>query len=143
MMKDGVLSVAGRKQHFHRWQALDHLFGELAAVHRTRHDHVGEQKIQRRTLIDELQRFGSIARHQRRVTEALELAGDEVSHEGIVLDDQDSFLSALDRRCRHNFEYLICLARLRQIDLDRRPLPLFAVNLDMSSGLLHESVDHA
>src|SRR5262249_919292 len=36
MMKDGILSVAGRKQHFHRWQALDHLFGELAAVHRTR-----------------------------------------------------------------------------------------------------------
>ena len=94
----------------------------MTAVHRTRHDHVGEQKIQCCTPIDQAQCFGSIGRHQRRVTEAPKLARDKVPHKGIVLDDQDGFLSTLDRRGRRKVDHRIGFPRLRQIELDRRPL---------------------
>jgi hypothetical protein len=45
--------------------------GELTTVHRTRHDHVGEQKIERLVPADQRERLGGVGRSQRDVAERM------------------------------------------------------------------------
>jgi hypothetical protein len=47
VVHDRVLGVAGGEQHLGAGPAPRDFLGELAAVHAARHDHVGEQEIER------------------------------------------------------------------------------------------------
>jgi len=58
---------------------------------RTRHHHVGEQKIDFSAVIDDRQRLGGVAHVKRPVTEALNLGNDVSAHQSIILNDQDGF----------------------------------------------------
>jgi hypothetical protein len=60
----------------------------------------------------------------------------------IVLDHENGLGSALGR-ARGNLCVLFLVGkRARQVDLDRRALAGFAVDLDVAAGLLDEAVDH-
>src|SRR5579883_2525608 len=60
VMQDRVLGVARGEQCLQAGAALRRGVGQLAAIHRTRHDHVGEQEIDGRIAVDDGQRLGGI-----------------------------------------------------------------------------------
>ncbi len=88
-MDDGVVGIAGGVEHLHARPAFRHLVGELAPAHAAGHDDVGEQEIERLAGLDQLQRGAAVGGGDRLVAEALELRGDEIAHQRVVLDDED------------------------------------------------------
>src|SRR5260370_10790449 len=73
VMHQGVFRIAGRIPDLYRRPAAQCLDGQLPPVDRTRHHHVGEQKIDFFALIDDRQGLAGIARGKRPVSEALDL----------------------------------------------------------------------
>ena len=142
-MHDGILGIAGREQNLERDAALVEFLRELTAVHPALHDHVGEQQIEFGTTFDERERLGGVRRRQRRVAEALQLRNHVSAHKSIVLDHQDRFAAAGDRRRRLLRRRVSFLVGAREIKLDGRSVALFAVELDVAARLLDEAVDHA
>src|SRR5882672_7478881 len=71
VLNHGVFLVARRIQYLERRPAMQGLNGQLPSADRTRHHHVGEQKIDFSTAIDDRQSLNGVARGKRAVTEAL------------------------------------------------------------------------
>ncbi len=65
------------------------------------------------------------------------------AHQRVVLHHEDRLRAALDLRDERGVARLRLAERRRQIELDGRALSFFAVDLDVSAGLLDEAVDHA
>ena len=70
--------------------------GELAAVHRARHDHVGEQQIECVARLDDGERLRRIRGFQRDVAQRTQLRQHIVAHQPVVFDHQDGFVAAFD-----------------------------------------------
>src|SRR6267154_1645320 len=94
VMDNGFVRIAGGEQYLQRRPSLQRLVGELAAIHRARHDHIGKQQIDCRGTIDNDQGFRRIDRRQRGIAQALNLTDDECSHQMIVLNDQYGLTAA-------------------------------------------------
>ena len=73
VMQDGVFGIARCEQRLELGAAPDRFVGELSAIHATRHDHVGEQEVDRSTIFDDLQRLDGIGRCERGAAEACDL----------------------------------------------------------------------
>ena len=143
VMDDRIFGVARGKQHLEPGPGFRRLVGELAAVHRAGHDHVGEQQIKILAGFDDGERFRGIGRIQRDVAQRMQLRQDVIPHQLVVLDDQDGFMPALDGRRDCVFGRGQRSGARRQIHLDGGAVALLAVDHDVSGGLLHETVDHA
>src|SRR5450759_236558 len=53
VMDDGFVRIAGGEQYLQRGPSLQRRVGKLAAVHRSRHDHIGKQQIDFLRTVDD------------------------------------------------------------------------------------------
>ena len=98
-MNDRIFGVARGKQHLQSGPAFRQFVGELAAVHRARHDHVGKQQIERVAGCDDRLRFRRGRRIQRGVAQRVQLRQHIVSDQLVVFNDENGFVAALNGRC--------------------------------------------
>jgi hypothetical protein len=79
------------------------VLSELAAVHASGHDHVGEQEIGHAAVLDHLDGTPGILGGDNAIAEGGELARARGAHQDIVLDQQDSLSFNRGSRCRDNW----------------------------------------
>ena len=116
-----------------RGPPLQRFIGELAAVHCSRHDHVGKQQVDRGGVVDNIKCFGGVARLQRGIAKTSDLGNNIFAHQRVVLDDKHDLLPALRWSAGWGLlgDNVIEPGGARQIKLDGCPVAFLAVNLDM------------
>ena len=133
VMHDGVFGVAGGKQHLETGPQRLGRVGELPAIHAARHHDVSEQQIDIGDLSERVERLRPVIGDDHAITEKLKLLKHIFAHVLVVLDQEDAFGAAGDiygagTRQRR----LVVRIGARQIELDRRALTKFGINLYMA-----------
>src|SRR5262249_19976341 len=112
--------------------------------HRAWHDDVGEQQIEGVAAVDDRQGLDGAGHRDGLIAEALDLGCNRFAHELVVLDHKNGLGAALDQwRRGSRLDGLLQSGGARQVELDGRTMSLLAVDTDVSSRLLDETIDHA
>ena len=144
VVHDDVLRIARREQHLERRPALGQLIGELASVHAAGHHDIAEHQIDLRDAFGNRQCVRGVGGLEGQITEAVQLGDDVAAHQRVVLDDENGLAAALRQpRGLDLLDLIGHLAGARQIKPDGGADALLAVDLDVPSRLLDETVDHA
>ena len=144
-MQYGIAGIAGGVEHLEIGPGLAQPVSQLASVH-VRHHHIGEQQVDRQAILDQL----------HRLDRAVDIVHDEAQFDKagarhradpvIVLDHQHG--EVLGRREAHGglgagLFLSGQLGRARQIELHRRALALFGIQVEVPARLLEETIDLA
>src|SRR5262245_25784339 len=114
VMDDGVARVAGHVEHLDGGPALAQRVAQLPAIHPARKHDIGQQEIDRRRVLHQLERRCAIRRRDHLIAALLQRLDRELVHLRVVLDHQHA-LAAVEGWCGCRR----CAARdpLRQVGL--------------------------
>jgi hypothetical protein len=143
LVYNGVARISGHKQHLHPGALGKHGVRQFPAI-QVGQDNVGQKQIDVMPCIHKLQCRIAVACFQHDIAKFLKTVRGECTNVVVIFNDQNRFLSV---RRRDPYRFIVVIAgrglRARQIDLYRRSLSRFRVDLDVTSLLFDEAINLA